>query len=81
MWRTPEVITHAGRLGTGSRCGAISGVTPNADLRLETSERNLIVRALEKTGGNKTKAAALLGISRDVVRYRMNKLKLGTKEE
>jgi PAS domain S-box-containing protein len=47
-----------------------------ADLSLKHSERNLMVKALEQTGGNKTKAAALLGISRDVLRYRMRKLKL-----
>ena len=46
------------------------------DLSLKNSERNLIVQALEKTGGNKTKAAALLGISRDVLRYRMKQFKL-----
>jgi DNA-binding NtrC family response regulator len=46
------------------------------DLSLKNSERALIVQALEKTGGNKTKAAALLGISRDVLRYRMKKLHL-----
>jgi two-component system response regulator AtoC len=50
-------------------------VTP-VDLSLKNSERHLILQALEKTGGNKTKAAAMLGISRDVLRYRMNKLKL-----
>jgi PAS domain S-box-containing protein len=44
------------------------------DLSLKNSERTLIVQALEKTGGNKTKAAALLGISRDVLRYRMKRL-------
>jgi DNA-binding protein Fis len=43
---------------------------------LKNSERTLIVRALEKAGGNKTKAAALLGISRDILRHRMKKLKL-----
>ncbi len=46
------------------------------DLSLRNSERTLIVQALEKTGGNKTKAAVLLGISRDVLRYRMKKLNL-----
>jgi PAS domain S-box-containing protein len=46
------------------------------DLSLKNSERTLIVQALEKTGGNKTKAAVLLGISRDVLRYRMKKLNL-----
>jgi DNA-binding NtrC family response regulator len=47
-----------------------------ADLSLKNSERTLIIQALEKAGGNKTKAAALLGISRDVLRYRMKKLNL-----
>ena len=47
-----------------------------ADLSLKNSERTLIIQALEKTGGNKTKAAVLLGISRDVLRYRMKKLNL-----
>jgi PAS domain S-box-containing protein len=47
-----------------------------ADLSLKNSERTLIVQALEKAGGNKTKAAALLGISRDILRHRMKKLKL-----
>jgi transcriptional regulator with PAS, ATPase and Fis domain len=46
------------------------------DLSLKNSERALIVQALEKTGGNKTKAAVLLGISRDVLRYRMKRLNL-----
>ena len=45
-----------------------------ADLSLKNSERTLIVQALEKTGGNKTKAAVLLGITRDVLRYRMKRL-------
>jgi len=47
-----------------------------ADLSLRNSERTLIIQALEKAGGNKTKAAVLLGISRDVLRYRMKKLNL-----
>jgi transcriptional regulator with PAS, ATPase and Fis domain len=46
------------------------------DLSLKNSERTLIVQALEKAGGNKTKAAALLGVSRDILRHRMKKLNL-----
>jgi PAS domain S-box-containing protein len=49
----------------------------STDLSLRNSERMLIVKALEKTGGNKTRAAVLLGISRDVLRYRMRKFNLG----
>ncbi len=48
----------------------------SSDFSLKNSERTLIVQALEKTGGNKTRAAALLGISRDVLRYRMKKFGL-----
>ncbi len=39
-------------------------------------ERHYIVEALERTGGNQTEAAALLSISRDQLRYRMEKYKL-----
>jgi transcriptional regulator with PAS, ATPase and Fis domain len=55
---------------------ADSPVHGAADLSLKNSERTLILQALGKTGGNKTKAAVLLGISRDVLRYRMKKLNL-----
>ena len=39
-------------------------------------EREVIVKALEKTGFNQTKAASLLGTSRRILRYRMEKLKI-----
>lgn len=39
-------------------------------------EREVIVKALEKTGFNQTKAATLLGTSRRILRYRMEKLKI-----
>jgi transcriptional regulator with PAS, ATPase and Fis domain len=69
--RTAEPILGGELFGQGR------GEPAKLDLSLKNSERTLIVRALEKTGGNKTKAAALLGISRDVLRYRMKKLNLG----
>ena len=42
-------------------------------LRLRDSnvERQQIIEALEKTGGNKTQAASLLGIDRSTLRYKM----------
>lgn len=40
---------------------------------LEDIEQQLIREALEHTGGNRTKTAGLLGISRDTLRYRMEK--------
>ena len=72
----PGSIQFASRRGPGLERSTTEQAAPRADLSLKNSERNLIVQALEKTGGNKTKAAALLGISRDVLRYRMKQLKL-----
>lgn len=39
-------------------------------------ERHYIVEALKRTGGNQTEAAALLSISRDQLRYRLEKYQL-----
>lgn len=36
--------------------------------------RDEIGQALERTGGNRTRAAQLLGLSRDQLRYRIDKL-------
>ena len=39
-------------------------------------ERDLIRQALERAKGNRTQAAALLGLSRDTLRYRLEKYEL-----
>jgi two-component system response regulator HydG/two-component system response regulator AtoC len=39
-------------------------------------EQELILKALQKTGFNQTKAASLLGTSRRILRYKMEKLKI-----
>src|SRR5712692_4566945 len=49
---------------------------PDEGISLEESERNLIVRALEKTSGNQTQAARLLSITRDTLRYKTKKFNL-----
>jgi DNA-binding NtrC family response regulator len=46
------------------------------DLHLERAERRLIETALQRTDGNVTQAARLLGISRDTLRYRLDRLGL-----
>jgi len=43
-------------------------------------ERTLIRRALQKTGGSKTKAAKLLTVSMDSLRYRFDKLGMTEKD-
>ncbi len=49
---------------------------PAAGLNLEKLEKKLLLDALKRTGGNKTRAAALLGLSRDTMRYRLEKYKI-----
>ncbi|MCE9583834.1 MAG: sigma-54 dependent transcriptional regulator [Planctomycetes bacterium] len=49
---------------------------PSKGLVLEDVEKDLVVQALERTAGNQTRAADLLGITRDQIRYRMEKFGL-----
>jgi DNA-binding NtrC family response regulator len=49
---------------------------PPEGVNLEDVERQLLVQALERSGGNQTHAAQLLGINRDQVRYRIEKFGL-----
>jgi transcriptional regulator with PAS, ATPase and Fis domain len=46
---------------------------PEEGIVLEDVERELVRQALERTHGNQTRAAELLGITRDQIRYRMEK--------
>jgi two-component system response regulator AtoC len=47
---------------------------PSEGVSLEEVEMSLVRQALERSAGNQTKAAELLHISRDQLRYRMKKL-------
>src|SRR3954469_16365914 len=49
---------------------------PSGGIDLEQLERSLVVQALERTGWNQTRAAALLGLNRDQIRYRVEKFHL-----
>jgi transcriptional regulator with GAF, ATPase, and Fis domain len=49
---------------------------PTEGVDLEDVERQLVVQALERAGNNQTRAAELLGLNRDQVRYRMEKFGL-----
>ena len=55
---------------------AMTAAIPSDGLSLEDNEKNLLVRALEKTNGNQTQAARLLRITRDTLRYKMKKFNL-----
>jgi len=47
---------------------------PMSGVSLEEVEMSLVSQAIERSGGNQTKAAELLCISRDQLRYRLKKL-------
>jgi two-component system, NtrC family, response regulator AtoC len=49
---------------------------PPNGVNLEEVERSFVVQALERTGGNQTRAATLLGLHRDQIRYRVEKFGL-----
>ncbi len=53
----------------------LSGSRPLSEA-VDEFERELIVKALQRTGFNQTKAAALLGTSRRILKYRIEKLKI-----
>ena len=48
-------------------------VLPQGGFDIEEVEKNIIKQALEQTKWNQTRAAKLLDISRDALRYRMQK--------
>lgn len=55
---------------TSSPTGVPAGIVP-----LEELEEIMVRRALDAAGGNQTRAAELLGLSRDQLRYRVKKLR------
>ncbi len=60
--------------GGGQALEAMGSLLGEGDLNLERAERHLIDTALKRTGDNVTQAAKLLGISRDTLRYRLERL-------
>jgi len=54
-------------------CKPLGITIPDEGLSLEAVERDLIMQAIEKSGGNRSKAARLLGIPRHVLIYRLEK--------
>ena len=55
--------------GLGHRLVSI----PPQGLKFDNLEKDLVVQALERVRGNQTKAAELLGMTRDKIHYRMEK--------
>ena len=49
---------------------------PQQGISFSELEKNVLSQALQLAGGNQTRAASLLGLSRDQIRYRMAKFSL-----
>ena len=49
---------------------------PRTGINLAEVERTLVIQALEMAGNNQTRAASLLGLSRDQLRYRLAKFEI-----
>jgi len=49
-------------------------VLPHEGISLDDAELSFVRQAIQRSGGNQTRAAELLGISRDQLRYRLKKL-------
>jgi two-component system NtrC family response regulator len=53
---------------------------PEEGISLELLEKDLIVQAMDRSGGNKSAAARLLGLTRRTLGYRLEKHGLGNAE-
>ncbi|MGB5552851.1 MAG: sigma-54 dependent transcriptional regulator, partial [Thermoanaerobaculia bacterium] len=80
--KSPEIQPAALILNEVSMAGAFPGSeaapTEAPIVPLEEMERQLVTRAMAATGDNQTRAAELLGVTRDQLRYRLKKFNLGT---
>src|SRR5688500_18814189 len=72
----PAAHGHAAGRPAPAEGGAPAGAfaLPPGGLSLEELETALVRQAVTRSGGNQTRAAELLGISRDQLRYRLKKL-------
>lgn len=60
----------------GPATAPVRFLLPEEGLSLDQVERDLVEQALERSGGNKSHAARLLGLTRATLRYRVEKLEL-----
>jgi DNA-binding NtrC family response regulator len=72
LWNSSERASSA--IANAEQDGAQP--SPGGVASLEDQERRLIVQALESAGGNQSRAARLLRIGRDALRYKLKKYNL-----
>jgi DNA-binding NtrC family response regulator len=62
-------------------CSQRRVILPVEGIHLEELERDLLRQAMERTRGNKSRAAKLLGLTRATLRYRVEKMGLDSDED
>ncbi len=74
--RDQEVVASSSvvHLSKAGEATAPSFQLPDGGIDLEKVELTLVRQAMERSGGNQTRASELLGISRDQLRYRLKKI-------
>jgi DNA-binding NtrC family response regulator len=71
-----ETITRLLNLNPVARGGVGRFMLPEGGVDLADVERDLITQALEAAEGNQTRAGRLLGLTRDTLRYRLDKFEI-----
>lgn len=69
-----EIVDYVGEVSAGEEKTSFN--IPPEGLSLKNLEKDLVKKALQMVNGNQTRAARLLGISRDALRYKMQKFGL-----
>src|SRR5829696_610719 len=70
----PGGLLESPRLESLNTDTAVQFVLPGEGISLDEAELSFVRQAIQRSGGNQTRAAGLLGISRDQLRYRLKKL-------
>ena len=70
----PEDLPAGVRAGLSALRGPQALEIPESGIDLEALERSLVLQAVEKAGGNVSRAARLLGLSRRTLQYRLDKI-------
>jgi two-component system response regulator AtoC len=71
--KASAVPTPAAEVVCGTTVVTSPAASPDSDIEWGAMERDLVEKALLTTGWNVTRAARLLGVSRDTLRYRIEK--------
>ncbi|MBI1895586.1 MAG: sigma 54-interacting transcriptional regulator [Acidobacteria bacterium] len=73
---TPASLPHSIGASKTTFAAPPAGQAPHGPMSWADTERMLLISALAKCGGNQTRASAMLGITRDKLRYQMKKFGL-----